>query len=862
MILALNETGGFFVKRSNRKIAKYMFEESEGNRVIGNELKFLAKNKLLVFVMVVILLIPSIYAGVFLSSMWDPYGDIGKLPVAVVNRDVAVEYDGKTLCVGDSLEKSLESSEAMDFHITDAVTAENGLKNGDYYMVITIPEDFSKNASTMLDANPQKMRLQYATNPGYNYISGKLSESAIKEIKAQIMAEVTTTYTKAVFASISEIGNGFSQAADGTGKLLLGMNTLSDGAAAIVDNLGVLASSSITLQEGGTALADGVGEYIDGVKKVDSGLDTFSGGVNTLADGAQQLLSGSRTLLAGVNAMKNQLDNSLTDDKISQINTASSSLLTMNDNIQRLNAAVNGDGTEENKGIDISGIGTAAQSAGANLQTAGGSLNAAASSLVGAYAATGQEADLGGSAQKVIATYLTLAGLYQDSSLTEAQKTTILRAMTVLYDANNQVEENTAFDDIVGAVTSIKSAGGNIQGAGNALSGLAQSDMSGQVAALQTSVQQLAIASDRLLPASSNAMASMLSGMMGVKKGLGQTIRTDGQTGIVEGVSQLNSGIEKLYTGITGENSLQSGVRELKAGSTQLVEKGGALEEGAGRLNDGISQLSDGANALAEGSAGLQDGITALMDGTATLDTALKDGAAKVTGNLAADSNIDMFVTPLVTEETQVTTVKNNGHAMAAYMMSVGLWVGCLAFCLMYPLAEYHGKLKNGFTWFASKAVIVYPTAVIMGIVLYFILHIANGFQPVQMGNTILVSVASAICFMSIMYFFNAMLGKVGSFFMLVFMVLQLAGSAGTYPIEISGSFAAAIHRYVPFTYTVNAFRSAISGGAGIGGELGVLIVLTVIFVLLTIALFIYRANRIKAGKPIFYIWIEERGLA
>ncbi len=97
---------------------------------------------------------------------------------------------------------------------------------------------------------------------------------------------------------------------------------------------------------------------------------------------------------------------------------------------------------------------------------------------------------------------------------------------------------------------------------------------------------------------------------------------------------------------------------------------------------------------------------------------------------------------------------------------------------------------------------------------------------------------------------------------MLVFMVLQLAGSAGTYPIEISGSFAAAIHRYVPFTYTVNAFRSAISGGAGIQNELIVLAVLTVIFMILTVLLFWYRAKRINAGEAVFYTWIEEHGRA
>lgn len=68
--------------------------------MIREELRFLGKNKLLVFVMAVILLIPAIYAGMFLSSMWDPYGDIGKLPVAVVNNDVAVDYNAASLFTG------------------------------------------------------------------------------------------------------------------------------------------------------------------------------------------------------------------------------------------------------------------------------------------------------------------------------------------------------------------------------------------------------------------------------------------------------------------------------------------------------------------------------------------------------------------------------------------------------------------------------------------------------------------------------------------------------------------------------------------------------------------------------------------
>ena len=50
----------------------------------------------------------------------------------------------------------------------------------------------------------------------------------------------------------------------------------------------------------------------------------------------------------------------------------------------------------------------------------------------------------------------------------------------------------------------------------------------------------------------------------------------------------------------------------------------------------------------------------------------------------------------------------------------------------------------------------------------------------------------ASVAFMSIMYFFTDLFGKAGSFLMLIFMVVQLAGSAGTYPLEVSGSFVPA----------------------------------------------------------------------
>ena len=112
------------------------------------------------------------------------------------------------------------------------------------------------------------------------------------------------------------------------------------------------------------------------------------------------------------------------------------------------------------------------------------------------------------------------------------------------------------------------------------------------------------------------------------------------------------------------------------------------------------------------------------------------------------------------------------------------------------------------------------------------------------------------------MYFFDVLLGKVGSFVMLVFMVIQLAGSAGTYPIELSGDFVSKIHDYLPFSYTVNAFRETISGNNDIAQTLLVLAGITVVFVLMTIAMFTIKAKRIKNNKPLFLddFW-EKHGL-
>ncbi len=77
--------------------------------MIKAEWAYMRKHKLMIIVMAIIMFIPSIYAVTFLRSMWDPYGRLNNLPVAVVNHDQPVTYQGKHLSVGRNLTTNLKN---------------------------------------------------------------------------------------------------------------------------------------------------------------------------------------------------------------------------------------------------------------------------------------------------------------------------------------------------------------------------------------------------------------------------------------------------------------------------------------------------------------------------------------------------------------------------------------------------------------------------------------------------------------------------------------------------------------------------------------------------------------------------------
>lgn len=719
--------------------------------MLRQEWKKLFSNRILLVVTAAVIIIPAIYTTLFLGSMWDPYGNVGKLPVAVVNHDRPAVLDGRTLHIGKDLAEELKGNDSLDFCFPSEEDAEKGLETGRYYMVITIPEDFSENAAALTAPSPEKMVLQFKTNPGTNYIASKMGETAMKELKNSIREEVTRSYAQVMIDKAAEAADGVAQAVDGIQNLDTGASSLAGGIAEAGEGGEKLASGTAAADESMVSLSKGLSvleEKTSGLPAAASALDE---GAGALTDGAQSISQGLDTLSTGVSDLQEGAD---------------------------------------------------ALSAGLNAVTGEGG----------------------------------------------AQSAQLRSGAAALRDA-------------LGAIISAMPAGDNSAGNSSAAdSGSGDtadtpgdlSDLTAELSALQ---QQAAALSQGIDAYTAGADTAADAGLQ-----------------LAAGVTQLQAGVDSLRSGMS---DLNSGIISLRSGTSSLAESAPALTEGITQAAGGAEQIQQqGTLALRLGAADLDNGLGQLGEGAADLKNGtslLASEAARISSETEIFSDgsreqreetVDMFAAPLEIEEEQVTYVADNGHAMAPYMMSVGLWVGCIAFCLMYPLTSCPGKPGSGVKWWLSKASVLAVTAVLQAVVMLGALAFFDGFEPERAALTALTACTASVAFMSVMYFFTSLLGRVGSFLMLVFMVVQLAGSAGTYPLEISGSFVPYLHKWVPFTYTVTAFRSTISGGEDISGCLFFLLALTVVFTVLTVLEFRIRAARIGRGDRTLIGWLEAHGLA
>ena len=804
------------------------------------------KKYFMLIVVFAIMLIPSIYTVLFLGSMWDPYGNTGNLPVAVVNEDRPIVYDGRVVNIGEQLCDKLKKNDSLAFNFPDEETALRGLENATYYMVLVIPEDFSANSVTLTSPNPKKMELKYYVNPGTNYIASKFGESAVKSIKEQINKTVINNYATTVYGKLGTIHDGFVAAADGSGQIGDGVGQLKNGNLQITNGLDTLSKGCLTLKEGTGTLEDGlkqytggVGQVADGVGQVSDGVSQLSNGVTQLKDGTSQLKSGTSQLVAnnqklndgagqlldGLNLMSDQIGESLTPENLNDLERLENGLIDINDGIQTLQKAINEDYKISDEKL----------------------------------ATIKKDID---EAQRIVNTdgFKTLCRIVAYTSIDfdrTLQRLDIIE-MLVSDDEKQTIEDVKELIKTVQKVQHLRTlvTPENAQKLIDTANKLL--DAYGQ---LTNGVQQLSDGGNQALPVASDTLKKLTGGLQSVQYGLDRTVAKDGETGLIEGmttlkdgiatytggVAQVDGGVTQIDDGVAqvggGITRLSGGVSQLGDGLDKLTSNNDKLNDGAGKLNDGALKLYDGSLKLLDGSGKMGGGCDKLLAGANTLEESLRDGAIQIEQTNTGKESADMFSQPVDADETFQRTINSNGEAMSAYMMCAGLWVACLAFCLMF--SPFNTSLKNRKT-FLRHAAIAGFVAVIAPLIMVSLLSAINGLRPAHPIETYMMAVLASLAFMSIVYMLNTMFDSIGSFALLILLCLQLSGAAGTYPIELSPKFYQIIHPFMPFTYGVDAFRSTLSTGNSLLIDIGVFVGIIVVCGVLTLLTYDLRQIKLR----------------
>ena len=872
-----------------------MFKKGE---TMFKEWKAIFKKPTFIIVMIGISLIPALYNIIFLSSMWDPYGQVSDLPVAVVNNDKEASYNGNSMSIGKDMVSNLEQNKSLDFHFVDEEEGKKGLENGDYYMVVTLPSDLSEKAASILTDHPEQMQIDYQTSSGHSFIASKMSDSAMTQLKQNVSTNVTETYTKALFNKMVDLKDGMSQAASGSEKLTDGANQLVAGSQTLTTNLHSLADSSLTFSNGTEQFTKGLSSYVSGVEQLhlglgnfNSGLVTYTGAVSQLDSGLGQLSSKSPELVRGINQLytgvesytggvsqlnaglnqfssgvsaytnrvgnlatgANQLSNQsatlrmgveqlnegiqqlsskldASSEQKDQINQLSSGLNQLNQAIQNIDVG-------DTKQLDsvLSSIVSLSNQMLASAQSDKATTLANIQSTAAYQSLTSeQQAEISASvsqnstdsiqsAQSIIALVQGLQGSLENLQNQSSNLSTLKnQANQVLPIASTSLTGlSSGLTEIQGAVTSKLvpasqsiTSGVNAYTAGVDKVSQGASQLSEKNSTLTGSLNQLVSGSTTLTQKSSNLTA-----------GVGQ---------LVEKTPELVSGIEKLSTGSNQLNQksqeLIAGVDKLQSGSSQLADKSSQLISGASQLESGANKLADGAGKLAEGGTKLTSGLEGLQIGVASLGQGLSNARDQLKSASTESKNAEILSNPLNLSKTDNDQVPVNGIAMAPYMISVALFVAAISTNMIFAKLPSGRHPESRWAWLKSRAEINGIIAVLAGILVYGGVHLIGLTANHEMRTFILIILTSLV-FMSMVTALTTWNSRIGAFFSLILLLLQLASSAGTYPLALTNDFFRAINPWLPMSYSVSGLRQTISMTGNIHHQ--------VIFLAVILALFI-----------------------
>ena len=378
--------------------------------------------------------------------------------------------------------------------------------------------------------------------------------------------------------------------------------------------------------------------------------------------------------------------------------------------------------------------------------------------------------------------------------------------------------------------------------------------------ASQTQLAQLGAVSNQVLPQAANMINGLYGGLSTVSAGLETASGGAGQ--IASGVDSLNeklsSGVGQLAQGVTdytnavnklsegasglaaNNSSLLTNSATLSAGASQLASKSPELTANFGKLVDGASQLANGSGKLVDGSSLLTNKLSSLTSGSESLASGLTEAGDKLSTVTTKEDNAKILADPLSLHKTDRDKVEKNGIGMAPYMISVALFVAAISTNIIFSTLPSGKEPKTKWEWFKARLEVNGVISVVAGVLVYAAVHLI-GLSANHELATLGLIVLTSMTFMALVTALVTWDSKLGAFASLILLLLQLASSAGTYPLELTNKIFQAVNPWLPMSYSVSGLRQTISMGGQIGGQVGFLMIVLVLF--MVVGVLVYRTN-------------------
>lgn len=287
------------------------------------EAAYFARYPKLPLVLLIVMMIPALYALVFLSSVWDPIANTTSLKVALVNQDQGMNYRDRNFNIGHEVIAKLKESGRFGFQdIDDADEAKRLVREGGAAFALIIPPEFSSNAIPGILVGAGKPVVY--VSEGNSYESGALAKH-FGEILGQ---QINESLNEQRWSMVLTTAVGSQQSVDalraGVAQLAKGAHELSEGAGKTASGSHVLVTGSDELSGGVRQLTNGMKQLDDGLRLIDSrrpsnndlnqlksGADKLAASHVELQHGLKELRHGSQQLEDGVHRFQEAANNSL-----------------------------------------------------------------------------------------------------------------------------------------------------------------------------------------------------------------------------------------------------------------------------------------------------------------------------------------------------------------------------------------------------------------------------------------------------------------------------------------------------------------------------------------------------------------------